>query len=145
MTKGLKKGLITLSVCFMTFNLLPGIGYAQDEPAIDPGYIQQDGQNAPVEQQTQTDNNTYQDESLFADSTNRLNAGENWQYVKRGKGGYNPYSSTTGGGGIDPNSPPPDPDEQVPFDSEMYLLLIFGVVYGIFRYYGRLKPVFSKF
>lgn len=139
MTKGLKKRLIVLSVCLATFYLRPEIGYSQDVPVNDPGTEQGD-----QPEQKPEDDKSYKDDVLFADSTNRFGGGY-WNYVKfhDGKnGGYSPYNNS--GGGIDPNAPPPDPDETVPFDDGLLLLLAFGLCYGFINYQRRLKPLVVK-
>jgi hypothetical protein len=149
--RGLTKGLIVLSVCLTALYMFPSVGYAQDQPVIDPVYMDQPEQRESNDQQKEGDkkendakaDKKYQEETLFGDSATKINpdAANNWRWRKGGGGVF-----SKDGGGIGPNDPPPDPDLTVPFDGidGLCLLLAFGILYGVRQHFRRLRPAMVK-
>jgi hypothetical protein len=134
MTKGLKKRVIILSLCLTTLYLLPTDTYAQDEPATDPGYIEQPiGQDQPSDQQSDgnAEDKIFKDDVIHnTDSTGYFNT--SGIDFRKHKGGGGIYGASGGGG---PYDPPPDPDASVPLDNGVLLLIAIGIAYGFRRAY----------
>ena len=118
----------------IALNLISFEGHGQDQPQINPGYIEESDGNVPGGSDAHMGNSSSpfskknEDDAVWSDSTRNFDqdAGGLWGHIKhRGPQMKN-------GSGIGPDDPGPDPD--APFDSGLIALFAIGLLYSIKKY-----------